>query len=556
MTKLSIRETYAGRKVLITGSSGFVGKVWLAMMLQRLPEIGHIYVVLRGKGRGVADRFERLVNTSPGFKALHEEFGPDLSRHISDRVSVIEGDISAPDMGIDPETAKRVKADVDLVINSAGLVEFNPDIREALSSNVEGAVYAMQFAKECDHAAFVHISTCYVAGMQDGRVPETVVAGTTPDGQPFDAEKEFVELKAIVDRVEAEQAKPESMDALREQVLERIRDRGYEPSEKRVGEMVKRLARKQLKEAMTQAGTDRSQELGWTNTYTYTKALGEALIAARSGDLAYSVFRPAIVESAMEYPFPGWNEGFNTCGPMVYLSGTWLRHIPAKPGNPFDVVPVDQLCRAITIVGAATMRKINDPVYHCGTSDRNLLTIDRGIDLSALGHRQHLRRKGETPLRRLVLSRWDVVSADPEHVLNVGNIRSVLRQSARFLKRGLPEKIPSEVREKADDLAKSTDSAERRLRQIDEVLDLFQPFTHDTFTIFECQAIAKFDVVEPEFRFEPEAIDWREYWLDAHLPGLRRWCFPEYEGRDRESYVAPDEFKLLQPAAAQRKEAG
>jgi long-chain acyl-CoA synthetase len=122
-----------------------------------------------------------------------------------------------------------------------------------------------------------------------------------------------------------------------------------------------------------------------------------------------------------------------------------------------------------------------------------------------------------------------------------------VKQINRYLRHGLPEKIPSEVRDAANDLAKTTDTANRKLRQIEEVLDLFQPFTHDNFLVFECRNFQRHSVVEPEFRFEVESIDWRQYWLEIHMPGLRRWCFPQYENKDKELYVPATKFELQDP---------
>ena len=44
---VSIRETLAGKHILLTGASGFVGKVWLAMVLHNIPQVGRIYILLR-----------------------------------------------------------------------------------------------------------------------------------------------------------------------------------------------------------------------------------------------------------------------------------------------------------------------------------------------------------------------------------------------------------------------------------------------------------------------------------------------------------------------------
>jgi len=112
----------------------------------------------------------------------------------------------------------------------------------------------------------------------------------------------------------------------------------------------------------------------------------------------------------------------------------------------------------------------------------------------------------------------------------------------------MPEKIPSELREWADDVSKSTDNGVRKLRQIEEVLELFMPFTYEHFCVFECRAVDRHPVVEPEFRFAPETIEWRSYWLDIHMPGLRRWCFPEYEDKAKETYAPKTPFRLLDAA--------
>ncbi len=542
---LSIRETLAGKHILLTGASGFVGKVWLAMVLNDIPQIGRIYVLLRGKGRGVKERFEKILNESPVFKPLHEAHEGRMSEFISQRIEVVAGDVSQPHLGMDPETEARLRRDVDVVLHCAGLVDFNPDIREALSSNVEGAMHVADFVESSDHASVLHVSTCYVAGHRDGFVTETIVTDRSPNGTPLHAADEYAKLQEIIAGVQAENDDPATEVNLREDVVRRLAERGHQGDYKRVTDMVGRLKRKRLREMMAKAGTDRAKALGWPNTYTYTKALAELLLECRSDRVRFASFRPAIVESAMEFPFAGWNEGFNTSGPLVYLAGTWFRHVPAAAGNALDVIPVDSVCRALSIVLCALIRGEASQVYQCGSSDRNFLPVDRLTELSALGHRQHLRKHGSDALERLVLSRWDALAADPEHVLNVTNIRKLMGQVTRYLKHGMPEKIPSEVREWADDLSKTTDSGVRKLRQIEDVLEMFMPFTYQHFCVFQCRAIDRHPVAEREFRFAPEDIEWRSYWLDVHMPGLRRWCFPEYEDKPKETYAPQTPFRLL-----------
>ncbi|MCH9681967.1 MAG: SDR family oxidoreductase [Deltaproteobacteria bacterium] len=557
---ISIPQTYEGRDILLVGGSGFVGKVWLTMVLDRLPEVGRIYLLLRGKTRGVKQRFEKFVNETYVFSTLHERFGADLAKHICARMEVIEGDVGRPNLGMSDEAAARLRESVDLIINFAGLVDFNPDLRDAAATNVNGAVHIADFVESCNHARLIHVSTCYVAGLRDGRIPESIQP-LTPSGEVIEAQAELAKMREIIAKTELDNESDEVEAQLRADVIARLKARGAEPSEKRIVDMVVRLKRKRLRETMSMAGTERAKELGWPNTYTYTKALAEYLLLERQGRIEFTIFRPAIVESSISFPFPGWNEGFNTSGPLAYLAKTWFRHIPAMPGNPLDVIPVDMVCKALLIAGAALLRGEHAPIYHCGSSDRNFLPIDRLAELSALSHRRWLRENGESALHKVVLSRWDTVAADPDHALNISNVRSVLNQVTRYLRHGLPEKIPSELRDFAGRLAKSTDSSNRRLRQIEDVLDLFQPFTHDHYFVFECRAIARHQVVEAEFRFEPESIEWRSYWLDVHMPGLRRWCFTVYDNKDREQYEPATRFEMIdsprdRPADTPRKETG
>ncbi len=104
MQNISIQQIYTGKHILLTGASGFLGKVWLTMLLDRVPNVGKVYVLLRKKGlRPASDRCEKMVNTSHCFSALHDRFGARLSEYMSRRVEVIDGDLSKENLGIAPE---------------------------------------------------------------------------------------------------------------------------------------------------------------------------------------------------------------------------------------------------------------------------------------------------------------------------------------------------------------------------------------------------------------------------------------------------------------------
>ncbi|HIA03401.1 MAG TPA: dehydrogenase, partial [Myxococcales bacterium] len=62
MDTISVQQAFCGKTILVTGASGFLGKVWLTMLLDRIPSVGRVYVLLRKKGlRPVSDRFEKII---------------------------------------------------------------------------------------------------------------------------------------------------------------------------------------------------------------------------------------------------------------------------------------------------------------------------------------------------------------------------------------------------------------------------------------------------------------------------------------------------------------
>jgi long-chain acyl-CoA synthetase len=544
-TPLSVEKALAGRRILFTGASGFLGKVWLSMMLDKVPSVGRIYVLLRGKkGQSARERFERMINESYAFQPLHERHGAELSRFLAERIEVVAGDVSLPGLGIDPKHAQRIQKQLDLVVHCAGQVDFNPELSDALANNVDGTIHAAEFAARCARpgartrgAAFLQVSTCFVAGNREGRILEQAAPNYAPAREGFDVEAEYSHLKRLVAEIHESCCGEKALAELREQLVQSVIDKGHDPSNHQLIERILRREEKaRLSERLVEGGKERARHWGWPNLYTFTKSISESMLLARFPDLRKSFFRPAIIESAVSFPLPGWNEGLNTSGPLVYFTGTWFRHLPARKEKPLDVVPVDYCCAALIAAGAALVAGQASPVYQCATSDRHPLTVGRGLELTSLAHRKHLRRYGEDAIERVLLSRWDSKVVGDDHPISVDNLRKLV-QGVADLAKDVPESWPQALRKRFKQLGSKSDRLDRKLMLVEKVIDTYKPFVTENRQTFSCDELVGLAVEEPFFHYEPRDLDWRSYWIDKHVPGLRRWSFPLIENTKVELYV-------------------
>ncbi len=200
---------------------------------------------------------------------------------------MVEGDLSQPGLGLDSNVRQRLARSVDLVVNSSGLTDFNPDLRDALASNIESAANLVEFLRESSHAALLHLSTCYVVGARDGRVGENCQPNYTPAGsRGFRCGARMAIAARIGPRqLNAARQSPEVEAALRRQALGSRRN-GEQPAGPELENFIRKNRLRWMRNHLTQAGTRRAKRFGWPNTYTFTKSLGESLLATRGAGLA------------------------------------------------------------------------------------------------------------------------------------------------------------------------------------------------------------------------------------------------------------------------------
>ena len=56
------------------------------------------------------------------------------------------------------------------------------------------------------------------------------------------------------------------------------------------------------------------------------------------------------------------------------------------------------------------------------------------------------------------------------------------------------------------------------------------------------------------FGYDARSLDWWDYWINVHIPALRKWCYPLIEGRALES-TPPTRRPACQPGSRLKPEA-
>ncbi len=565
--ELDITKILRGKRILLIGTTGFVGKVALSMLLHEYPDVGRIYCLVRpGAGNTADERFYKKVVTSEAFRPVRDKYGDGTEPFLRSKITAIAGDIGRPFCNFNDEQFAQfaIEGGIDVIINSAGLVSFIPPLESALRINAAGARNVLDVARRLQ-CKLVHVSTCYVAGAREGEIWEDEpVIGYFPRrddlrDRDFDAAAEVADCQRIVDEIRERANDRQHISMFRERAAASLEQQRRDPDDEDVLKLAVARERKMwMAVKLTELGMERSHHWGWTNTYTYTKSLGEQLILADK-TVVSTVVRPAVVESAVRYPFAGWNEGFNTTAPLVYLVLKGHRSIVAGEDTALDLIPVDFIAAGMLLATAALLEGVHEPVYQLGSSDANRVTARRLTDLTGLAVRKLHRDNaaaGIDPIRNRIKARMEGMTVSYDHFQKRSS--PMFKRVAEGLTRVIDEKLPKwgaprleALAERAkDELAKIS----RFSGQVIDLVELFKPFNYDREITFRADNIrALWKACTPADRerlwWGPEAVDWREYWLGVHFTGLQKWVFPtlddEFGPKPRSVYTYKELLELF-----------
>ena len=557
----TIPEFFHGKVVLIAGATGFLGQALVAKILTALPDVKRIYLLIRsqtgtdGEKRTATDRLEDEVFTSSAFAKLRQIHGEQLEEWLREKICAVEGDMAYERLGLSDNDYEMLQREVQIFINSGGLVKFDPPIDASLQSNVLGSKYAVELAKGCNDVVFLHVSTAFVRGVQPGKVPEELHPPYETYAEQYQAEKgdaipgtleaEIEDIQQLSEQVRSEANQPNKLDQFRREAVENL---GVDTGEK-LNRQIEVSREKWIEQRLIDEGLKRAHARGWNDTYTYMKALGEQMITKTRGDLPTAIIRQSIMESSLEDPEPGWLGGaLRMADPLIVGFGKGrLPDFPGDPNSILDIIPADFVINAILAATVQTYYRRGIEVYHVASGARNPLTFG---DIVNITHDYFTRQPLLDNGKPIPVPVWKF----PDEQKFQKDLRQKLRlldTASRWLSR-----IPLRwAKRKERRIAVKKNAIETLLHYV----QIYGPYVRLSFEFEIGKTEALYDSLSPadqqQFNFDMSRIDWRRYFQEVHIPGIKRHFLKlgDDSGSQRISEPTPTQIDEL-PADASSEE--
>lgn len=512
-----IVERLAGKRIAVTGATGFLGTALVERLLRCVPDC-ELVLVVRPGWRGADERVRRDILRNDAFDRLRaaaaESGSVTFEEEAARRIQAVAGDVTQDGLGLDEAGRSRLAA-CDAVVHAAAAVSFDAALDDAVEVNMLGPVRVAEAMRAAGAAADAHliaVSTCYVAGSRRGAAPEQLV-----DRSPFFVD---VDWRGEADsarraRADAEQASrtPERLTALARAARRELGAAGT-PA---LTAKIESLRRRWVDERLTEAGRARAASLGFPDAYAFTKALGERALAETRGGVPVSIVRPSIIESALAEPRPGWIRGFRMAEPVIaaYARGL-LKEFPGVPEGIIDVIPVDLVVSAILAVAARGPVGDEPDVVQVASGAANPLRYGKLVDLV----------RGWFIDNPVYDDRNQPIGVPEWSFPGRGRVARQLQRAQRTLDAADRALASLPLRGRRAELRVRLEERSDQLQRANGYVELYGAYA-------ECEAVFGLDRLmemweradpadRAEFCFDPRVIDWSDYVREVHLPSMVR----------------------------------
>lgn len=288
---------YAGKTILLTGGTGFLGKLLLEKLLRTCHDVKRIYLLIRvKKDIDVQTRYKEI------FEAVVFDVLKQSHPNFLDKIQIMPGDCALPTVGLCEADLNTIRNDVNIIFHCAATVRFDQKLKSAANINVRSVRDLLIIAKQMKELkSFIYVSTAYSNCPRD-EIDEVFYEPTLTGKN----------LLTLMDNVS---------DKVSDDITEALLGK-------------------------------------WDNTYVFTKSVAEEVVKSQSKDLPVAVVRPSIVISTYKDPVPGWIDNYYGPTGVSYAAAIGLlRSLHAVPENKADMVPADYVINAIIAVAWHTWNK-------------------------------------------------------------------------------------------------------------------------------------------------------------------------------------------------------
>ncbi|CAD6220032.1 unnamed protein product [Miscanthus lutarioriparius] len=488
---------FKNKGILITGATGFLGKILVEKILRVQPDVKRIYLPVRAPdAESAKKRVETEVIGKELFGLLRETHGKGFQSFIEEKVVPLAGDIIHENLGVEGPQLSQMTQELNVIVNGAATTNFYERYDVALDVNVMGVKHICQLAKQCPNLEVVlHVSTAYVVGEKQGVILE----------RAFKQGETLRETEAELD-IHAE------LRLARDYQRQVAGDDAEQKNERK---------------AMKELGLARAREFGWPNTYVFTKALGEMMLARElAGGVPGVIVRPSIITSIQKEPLPGWVEGTRTIDAiLIGYAKQSLSCFLADLQLTMDVIPGDMVVNAMmaaTVAHASSSAPADQQkttttptVYHATSSLRNPAPYAVLYRTGLRYFSDHPRvGKDGRPVRTRKVHFFGTVAGFTAYMVLRYRLPLELLRLLSLLCCGLL-------------FSRLYADLDRKYRFVMRLVDLYGPFA--LFRgIFDDANVERLRMAMPvadrvEFNFDPKTVDWDDYFYKIHIPGVMKY---------------------------------
>ncbi|GLJ56005.1 hypothetical protein SUGI_1202470 [Cryptomeria japonica] len=485
----NIVEFLKHKNILVTGSTGFLAKVFIEKILRVQPSVGTLFVLIRAPDVTAAKaRLHKEIIDKELFKVLREQHGHEYNEFMLQKLVPVVGDTSIHNLGISERSVREhLWETLDVIVNTAATTNFDERYDTALGVNTMAVNNFLEFGKRCRKLqVLVHVSTAFVAGEKSGVIPEkSLQMGETlvdDTHLTLDIQTELNLAKKSLDGIQ----------------------NSFVPTPKNSTDQMRKL------------GLERARKYGWPNTYTFTKAMGEMILGERRGELPIVIIRPSIIESTFADPFPGWMEGSRTIDTIIIGYGNGrLTSFLANPNLILDVIPADFVVNAMIAAMVKHALDFNSlSIYNVSSSTANPLNYSVLVDI---GYQYFLNNPCMGKDGKLI---------KVEKIYLLESMESFVRYMR------LRYKIPLQIMGVANELlcqafAERYNQQFKRFNFVMYLAELYKPYAFfqgrfDNFNT-EHMFMGLSDYDREIFNFDVKKISWPYYLNSIHIPGVMKY---------------------------------